>query len=125
MLRYMSICFTRFQNQVYAILNWKFCDQDRKDGLILKKLSAEETKAYENQRQSGRSDSGIFQQLFPPRPVFAANDRINESIFLNRNQIADIINQKLNTSLKTLTNMSIEDLRVLLVQVERLGSKRT
>jgi hypothetical protein len=120
----MSICFTRFQNQVYAILNWKFCDQDRKDGLILKKLSPEQTTAYETQRKTGSSDSGIFQQMFPARPIFAANDRIDENILLNRHQIAEIINQKLNTSLKTLTNMSIEDLRILLVQVERLGSKR-
>lgn len=121
----MSICFTRFHDKVYAILNWKFCDQDRKDGLILKKLSPEETQAYENKRQSGCTDSGIFQQLFPARPVFAANDRIDENIFLNRHQIAEIINQKLNTSLKTLTQMSIEDLRALLVHIERLGSKRS
>ena len=118
----MSVCFTKFQDQVYAILNWKLRDPAENSGntgLVLRKLDTEQLKQFEQSQQAGNTDSSIFECLFPRGADLKSVVRENQPL-LTREKLVELINKKMDSSLQTLWYMSTEDLTKLLEHLERL-----
>jgi hypothetical protein len=109
-------CFTRHQDQMYAILNWRIRASEF-DVIVLQPLTEHELQAYEALAELGKSEYHIFYELFPPSGTPQKQVLIDFSL-LTKDQLVSLINLYLNISLPSLRRMKKEDLQKLYLSLE-------
>lgn len=111
-----QICFTQLNGKLHAVLNWRL-RQRPDDVFIAEELNPTELQQYRNLQAKGLDEVQIFDALFPARtkPVERVSIELDQ---LTRSQIVHLLMLKLGP-LPSLRNMELDDLRKLLVQLER------
>ena len=108
-------CFARINGKLQAILNWRVRHKES-DIVIAEELNSKEINLYKELKKSGKSDTQIFNQLFPPK-VESHKQVLIEIDKLTKKQLVYLIINKLNTSLPSLKNMTLEDLKELYIKL--------
>ncbi len=109
-------CFAQLNGKVHAVLNWRL-RQKPEDVFIAEALTADELQHYQVLQAQGLSDVEIFEALFPTRskPVERISIELDQ---LTRSQLLHLLMLKLGP-IPSLRNMELDDLRKLLLQVDR------
>lgn len=113
-------CFSEQGDKVFAILNCRQRQNDD-DAMVTMPLDTREYSLYQEMIDEGKDESEIFKTLFPPEIEPKRQDReITLSVsILNKRQLIVLITEELGISLPTLTRMSVNDLREMLLVLRR------
>ncbi len=110
-------CFLRFQNNVYAFLNWRLREKPF-DVMVLHPLDTRQLVTYQKLLKQGRTDESIFNTFFPP--VDKPKKRVLIDVdLLTKEQLVHLICTITRESLPSLSRMSTEDLKTLFSVLDR------
>ena len=126
--------FSEYAGKVYAILNcWK--RKSEKDAMIALPLNTRELRLYHRLKDNGKSDSTVFNTLFPReiplssddqsvQPAKRTSDAEKQKVEidireLNKKQLIHLILREMQTTLKSLPRMTKTDLQKILLIVKQ------
>ena len=112
--------FLEMDGEVYAIVNQKHRKSEN-DVMVRLALHEDERTIYDQLKKEGRDESAIFQVLFPE---FKSPDKIPRKIEidvddLTKSQVLHMISKYMQTKLRSLSRMTVKDLRELLLFISK------
>ena len=128
-----KVCFLEHRGEVYVITNWRL-RRNESDVAILLKLSPSHRSKYDLLLWQGRSQEKIFRDLFPAKrssrtqPAKTAKAVAKQMVsvdirLLTKEQLRDLINERLSCAVDSLDTLPLEDLRRLLLGVATLKER--
>jgi hypothetical protein len=128
-----KVCFLEHRGEVYVITNWRL-RRSENDVAILLKLSPGHRSKYDLLVWQGRPQEKIFRDLFPAKrgaravPAKAARTAAKQMVsidvrLLTKEQLRDLINERLSCPVPSLDTLPLDDLRQLLLGVKTLKER--